>query len=485
MSKAGKQVMDIKTSKGLAQSSNEELRTWTDKGWEQAMREGNYDRSREHLNFEIQRGGIVTPIDKSRPLTRRMAENLASRGIKDPNEGLDEPRYRTVVNFIFGGSTERMRELAFGNQEVDFESKKGNEHIRRMPEIEEWAKDIYRFVADKYGEENIISFIVHCDEKNPHVHCALLPIDEEKKFAFKKIFHGQNRVDFKNYMLALHDELAKVNEKWGLTRGVSITETGARHRSTEEYRRWLANECVTLEAQMDNTRRALKDLNVELAIAQKKQKSFTSMIENLKAEKERLEDELRPLRELQANSDSISAGIARKIQHLEQQKALVETKLADKEKKLDETNQLLDTLRKDKAEIEQQASELEEKANRSELSWAHNMSYHLNGVILDTMAQEFTSRFPKLPDDVKLNFDGTLLMQLAEEGNHVVKVALNLVCGFIDDATTIAQTHGGGGGGPSSGWGQRPDEDDREWARRCLAMARKMCKPSVSRKKKM
>lgn len=236
---------------------------------------------------------------------------------------------------------------------------------------------------------------------------------------------------------------------------------------------------------MDNTRRALKDLNVELAIAQKKQKSFTSMIENLKAEKERLEDELRPLRELQANSDSISAGIARKIQHLEQQKALVETKLADKEKKLDETNQLLDTLRKDKAEIEQQASELEEKANRSELSWAHNMSYHLNGVILDTMAQEFTSRFPKLPDDVKLDFDGTLLMQLAEEGNHVVKVALNLVCGFIDDATTIAQTHGGGGGGPSSDWGQRPDEDDREWARRCLAMARKMCKPSVSRKKKM
>ena len=480
-----KQVMDFRPSKGITTAqSNEHQRRWTEKGWGSAEATGNYDRSRERLNFEI-RGGKVCPIDKSRSIPERMADILQSRGIKDPNEGLDEPRYRTVVNFIFGGSTERMRELAFGNQEVDFESKKGNEHIRRMPEIEEWAKDIYRFVADKYGEENIISFIVHCDEKNPHVHCALLPIDEEKKFAFKKIFHGQNRVDFKNYMLALHDELAKVNEKWGLTRGVSITETGARHRSTEEYRRWLANECVTLEAQMDNTRRALKDLNVELAIAQKKQKSFTSMIENLKAEKERLEDELRPLRELQANSDSISAGIARKIQHLEQQKALVETKLADKEKKLDETNQLLDTLRKDKAEIEQQASELEEKANRSELSWAHNMSYHLNGVILDTMAQEFTSRFPKLPDDVKLDFDGTLLMQLAEEGNHVVKVALNLVCGFIDDATTIAQTHGGGGGGPSSGWGQRPDEDDREWARRCLAMARKMCKPSVSRKKKM
>lgn len=165
MGTSSKQVMDIKVTKGLASVGNEELRDWTEKGWNQAMREGNYDRSREHLNFEIRPGGIVAPIDKSRPLTRRMAENLASRGIKDPNEGLAEPRFRTVVNFIFGGSTERMRELAFGNQKVDFESKGGNEHIRRMPEIEKWAQDIYRFVADKYGEENIVSFIVHCDEK--------------------------------------------------------------------------------------------------------------------------------------------------------------------------------------------------------------------------------------------------------------------------------------------------------------------------------
>ena len=484
MGTTSKQVMDIRVSKGLSQASNEELRAWTEKGWEQAMREGNYDRSREHLNFEILKGGIISQVDKSRPLTKRMAENLATRGIQDPNQGLAEPRFRTVVNFIFGGSTERMRELAFGNQEVDFESKGGNGQIRRMPEIEKWAADIYRFVADKYGEENIISFIVHCDEKNPHIHCALLPIDKDNKFAFKKIFHGQNRVDFKNYMLALHDELAKVNEKWGLTRGVSITESGARHRSTEEYRRWLANECVTLEAQMTAVRKALDDLNIELAIAQKKQKSFTSMIENLKAEKARLEKELSPLRDLQRESDSISTDIAHKIQSLEAQKALVEEKLADKEKKLDETNQLLDTLRHDKEEIEQQASELEEKANKSELSWAHNMSYHLNGVILDTLTHEFTSRFSRLPEDVKLDFDGTLLRQLAEDGNHVFKVALNLVCGFVDDATTIAQTHGGGGG-PGSGWGKKDDEDDREWTRRCLAMARRMCAPSVGKRKKM
>jgi len=100
------------------------------------------------------------------------------------------------------------------------------------------------------------------------------------------------------------------------------------------------------------------------------------------------------------------------------------------------------------------------------------------------MSQEFTSRYHHLPEETKSMFDDTLLCQLAEQGNHVVMVALNLVCGYVDDATTIAKTHGGGGG-PSTGWGRRPEDDDREWARRCLAMARKMCAPSVKRKKRM
>ena len=53
MGTSSKQVMDIKVTKGLASVGNEELRDWTEKGWNQAMREGNYDRSREHLNFGL------------------------------------------------------------------------------------------------------------------------------------------------------------------------------------------------------------------------------------------------------------------------------------------------------------------------------------------------------------------------------------------------------------------------------------------------
>ena len=485
MSTSSKQVMDIKTSKGIAQSSNEELRRWTENGWNQAQKEGNYDRSREHLNFEVCRGGVIKPVDKSHTLPERMAENLASRGISDPNEGLKDPKYRTVVNFIFGGSRDRMRELAFGNQEVDFNTGADNAAIHRKKEIEQWAKDIYDFVSEKYGEQNIVSFIVHLDETNPHVHCAIMPIDENNKFAFKKLFSGKTKVDFKRNILELHNELAKVNEKWGLSRGTSIAETGNKHRSTEEYRRWLSQECVTLEEQRENTRKALSDINAEIAIAQKKQKSFTTMIENLTKQKEGIEQELAELRSMLKDGENTSEELAAKIKDLEWQLSGTEQKLEDKKGKLIETQEKLNVLLKDFDEIEQKAVELTTKANESELSWSQNMASNLHSVMLEHVVNEYVPRLRRMDAADRELFDGTLLNELATEGNKVVTVALHLMCGYVDEATTFAETHGGGGGGSDLKSGKDPEEDDREWARRCLAMARKMMKPSSGKKKKM
>lgn len=82
-----KQVMDFRPSKGITTAqSNEHQRRWTEKGWGSAESTGNYDRSRERLNFEV-RGGKVCPIDKSRSIPERMADILRSRGIKDPQRG--------------------------------------------------------------------------------------------------------------------------------------------------------------------------------------------------------------------------------------------------------------------------------------------------------------------------------------------------------------------------------------------------------------
>lgn len=54
---------------------------------------------------------------------------------------------------------ERMRELAFGNLEVDFKSKAGNKRIRRMPEIGSGQEDAWQW----------------------HARCALRPSEEERR----------------------------------------------------------------------------------------------------------------------------------------------------------------------------------------------------------------------------------------------------------------------------------------------------------------
>ena len=215
-----------------------------------------------------------------------MAENLAARGIKDKNEGLAVPRFRTVADFIFSGSQWKMRELAFGDQEVVFKSgdNKENYAVNRMPEIEQWATDIYNFVAGKYGEENIVAFYVHLDETSPHIHCVLLPI-KNGKFAFKEIFAGANNREYSQRTSKLHDELAIVNEPWGLVRGTSQTETRQRHRPTEEYRKHLSEECSSKEEELDNLNKAVSDLRVEIALAERRVKGLSSMVEHLEEER--------------------------------------------------------------------------------------------------------------------------------------------------------------------------------------------------------
>lgn len=191
MGKIAKQVIDFRPSKGITTStSNEIQRKRSEKAKAYAESIGNYDPTREHLNFEIVKGGKIQPVDKTKSIPQRMRENLRARGIIDPNEGLDEPKYRTVVNFILGGSRERMHEIAFGNQTVDLKDGADNSHIRRTRDIENWAKDMYDFFAKRYGEENIVSFVVHLDETNPHGHLTLLPIDNRNKFGAGGILRG-------------------------------------------------------------------------------------------------------------------------------------------------------------------------------------------------------------------------------------------------------------------------------------------------------
>ena len=95
-----------------------------------------------------------------------------------------------MANFILGGSRGQMHRLAFGNQTVILEPGSDNSGITRKKDIEDWAIDMYKFMSKKYGEDNIAAFIVHLDEKNPHVHCTVLPVTEKNKISWKKVIAG-------------------------------------------------------------------------------------------------------------------------------------------------------------------------------------------------------------------------------------------------------------------------------------------------------
>ena len=91
---------------------------------------------------------------------------------------------------------------------------------------------------------------------------------------------------------------------------------------------------------------------------------------------------------------------------------------------------------------------------------------------------DFNSVAHSLPEESRSRFGDTLINDMASQGMNIIACAALLSMGMVDRATTFAENCGGGGGHAHGGWGRRPDEDEREWLRRCLATSRKMLRPT-------
>lgn len=487
-----KNVIDMRPSKGFSPSQgNEHLRRLDDCERAQKAR-WNYDPSREHLNFEVGKGGVVTEVNKFKTINQRIQEYLDSRGIVNPNkkyidQGLD-PKYRTVVNFILGGNREVMRNLAFGNQKVDWEHGADNSDLKRMPEIESWAKDAYAFMCKKFGEQNIAAFVVHLDEANPHVHSTVLPLTEKNRFSFKKIFtKGVNtREALVEYMESLHTEYAEeVGLKYGMERGDSIKETGAVHRTTEEYRRKLWKDAQeqeeevrenikTIEQQnstITNQRGIIASLSREIKHSAARLKALATMIKNLETHKADLEQEIKKLnRDLAAGKISKEEA-DRKLSQINAEIKKTEEKIIDKAEGKYQV-------------IKAKYKEIAPKVNLKISHEFGSLGFHMAALDMKSRLSKYgelrNSLSPSQRDFLDRTvgeiFDGSLIENVAENSANLCSVAASLYLGYLNAATRIAQSCGGGGG-PGTGWGKRDDENDMDFRRRCFGMAMKMMKP--------
>lgn len=302
-----KQVCDIKPTKGIsAADSKEQTRTWSTKQMELRLgnKDLNYDFTRTHLNFEIV-DGEIKEVNKDELLDDSIRNNLKRRGIPHPEEakshvkkGQSEPKKKERIiaaRMILGGSTERMNEIAFGTQKVDFRKGADNSHVKRTATFDEWAMDEYNYLERFYGKGSVARFIVHLDESWPHIHATIIPtaqIKGRERVSWRTVFGGSLDVSRPKWD-HIHDEhYNQVGKKWGLDRGTPINISGAKHRSTRDYHKDLERDNSILMQQNEEAERKLsaitsrtEQLEKEMGKHIKAMKSLTSMIENKTTEK--------------------------------------------------------------------------------------------------------------------------------------------------------------------------------------------------------
>lgn len=477
MSDNKKQMMDIQKVKSFDVAvSDEHQRNWSDDLFSRKENDPkyNYDRSRTRLNFQVSKGGKVGEVDKSRSITEKIEQ-----AIKERVTGRVNATSNRAVSIIFGGNREQMRKLAFGDQTINEDGT--NWYVNSCSGIHQWAKDIYDFCCREFGEDNIASFIVHLDELNPHAHAVIVPITKDGRLSAKEMFGGNDLNQAKVRMRDLHSRLAEVNEKYGLERGDDITQTGARHKSTETYRRELAAECRTLSDEVGTKKTILSDLNRDVAKAETRFKALQTMVSNLEKAEAEKQAVIAELEDYMKNHLDEAEEIKAKIADGRKELWKIHEKISEKKMKLWQAKIQLEKLQKDTYSIAAQNKEIKSIFHESVASYHQQIVNNLLAQAGQTVLDEIAHIYPQMTSshDSSL-FDDTLALDFVNHGAAIINCAIMLHLGYISEATNYAESLGGGGC-DTRNWGRDKDEDEQEWIRRCLHQAARMIKPRRGR----
>ena len=318
-----------------SQVGNEaERRGWDEKRYQlknaDIDKNNHYNYSRKRLNFEIVKDGKIVPLgSQSVPLHERLQHRLDELGFK-PYMDAKRPDQvsrnspNCTVGIIFSGDHDVLNRLAFGEQKLDTSDPNADHSKATLQKgIYDWALDTYRFACEKWGEENVVGFDVHCDETSIHAHVQTVPVEQVKKrgrigskyvhkdnpekvlstkewralpkeerdnytkseaakgvverVSYAKVW-GERAKDKSQYLSQLHtDYYNKVGYKYGLARGFSYDEL-----SEEEKRGRKHKNKVVLEAERQ-AKVALDKVEKYAVLATIDKKELTIPFLNIKA----------------------------------------------------------------------------------------------------------------------------------------------------------------------------------------------------------
>ena len=205
---------------------------------ERTVHPKNADRMRTHLNREL----VQFPEGvKSR--TQAIAHRIETAGIKR-KVGTNQVK---AIRVLLTGSNKDMKQMEADGR------------------LDGWCNDNLKWLWETYGEQNLVSAVLHMDEKTPHIHATIVPIvTGERRKAKQDEQNGKKKYRKKSPqdvrlcaddVMARHklkhyqDTYAQAMSKYGLQRG--IDGSLAKHISTMQYYKELVEQQDSLQENIE------------------------------------------------------------------------------------------------------------------------------------------------------------------------------------------------------------------------------------------
>ena len=193
-------------------------------------------------------------------------------------------------------------------------------HESEMPE---YFNRAFGFLKERIGEENIISAVVHMDEKTPHLHLCFVPLTKDGRLSAKEILGN------KKTMIRWQDDFyACMAERWPeLERGTPAVETKRKHLTPQWYKKVTA-----MDAKLEKLETALNGINV--LNAGKKREEAVALLAQLLPEAESFQAEIQRMQEAVSRSLSMQRCSAEENEALKGELTAERRKSAEQRAKL-------------------------------------------------------------------------------------------------------------------------------------------------------
>ena len=175
-------------------------------------------------------------------------------------------------------------------------------------EVQAFFQRAADFLIQRVGRENIVSAVVHMDEKTPHLHLTFVPLTEDNRLCAKEILG--NRASLSRWQDDFH---AYMVEKYpDLERGESALKTGRKHIPTRLFKQAvsLSKQVKTIETALDgiNPLNAGKKKEEALALLKKWFPQMENFSGQLKKYKVTITDLLEENKKLEARAKAGESG---------------------------------------------------------------------------------------------------------------------------------------------------------------------------------